>query len=82
MVPQWPPGCKFTYGPKSETTVQGVSCKTMVDLHPNGKLKQAYLAESQRIQGVPFREGENVWFYDTGEIEGTCFFDAGLRSTT
>jgi hypothetical protein len=73
---------------QEDTEIQGILCRGgghdfMTEFHANGKLKRAYLAEDQVIQGIPcakFRFWSAIFWPIHGKKGGTDFHDNGQLS--
>lgn len=53
------------------THVDGISCmEGYVAIHPNGKIKNAFLSKDTTIQGIHFKKGHYVEFHSNGKILG------------
>lgn len=68
-----------------DTEIQGIVTRGhghdfMTEFHPNGKLRRAYLANDQLIQGIPcarFRFWSAIFWPIHGRKGGTDFYDNG-----
>ena len=72
QVSFYPDGALQTFFAPQDTDIQGVPCRGgvfhIIQLHPNGSIKQATLPVDTRINDIIYPKGKTLYFNETGQI--------------